>query len=155
MLLTALFHTACLSTPALSATLLRVEHTFSHFKLVLCLITRTTSVKAETLDSLSSGFVFVMAFHKGFHKAEADTLTWLGSDTCLWFLFLLVCLYVWKAWRLLHTELPFYSTRPLLPLPHWWQSPRWWPRQPGCPRSPWLPQLLPPPEWGTHRAFLP
>lgn len=39
MLLTALFHTACLSTPALSARLLRLERTFPHFKLVFCVIT--------------------------------------------------------------------------------------------------------------------
>ena len=74
---------------------------------------------------------------------------------CLW-VFLLVSV-SWNMWLLLYPHLLFYlsSTRPLLPLPHWWQSPRWWPRQPGSPRSPRLPRLLPPPERGTHWALLP
>lgn len=156
MLLTALFQPAfprLLYLPHCRSE----AHAIPRFQLALCLTTtqRKTAVKAETLF-YRQPLLWVCPWRSRditLHKGEADTLIWMGVDARLfaWFVFLLVCVCV----NLLWPQLPFSSTRPLLPLPDWWQPPRWRPRQPGCPRSPWLPQLLPPPKRGAHRALLP
>lgn len=86
MWLTALFHTACLSTPAFSAAQSGAQ-TIPHFNLVLCLATtRKTAEKAETLFH-GRPLLWLSPCHSrniGFHKGEADV-----CDSCC------LCVFVW------------------------------------------------------------